>query len=84
MPDHSPRIRGLVNSGLFDRLRSTFSIYSLDRIEDWDRLLPAEHAYFERLFGLLDRSSAEAVEELFGPLLDIERKVNANKRTCIP
>ena len=76
MPDYSPRIRGLVDSGLFDRLPATFSIYSLDRIKDWDRLFPAEHAYFERLFGLLDRSSAEAVEELFRPLRDVERKMN--------
>ena len=75
-PDYSPKIRGLVESGLFDRLPATFSIYSLNRIKDWDRLFPAEHGYFGRLFGLLDQSSAEVVEELFGPLRDVDRKMN--------
>ena len=58
MENYSPTIRRLVDSGLFDRLPATFAIYSLDRIKDWNKLFPAEQGYFERLFGLLARSSA--------------------------
>ncbi len=76
MQDYSPTIRRLVENGLFERLPATFSVYSLDRISDWKKLFPAEHEYFERLFGLLDRSSADAVRKLFVPLRDVERKMD--------
>ncbi len=76
MENYSPTIRRLVDSGLFDRLPATFAIYSLDRIKDWNKLFPAEQGYFERLFGLLARSSAEAVEELFAALREVERKMD--------
>ena len=76
MPKYSPTIQTLVDKGLFDRLPATFSIYSLDRIKDWDRLFPAEQLYFERLFGMLDRSEVQAVTELFDPLRAVERKMD--------
>ena len=76
MQKYSPEIRRLIDGGLFDRLPRTFSVYSLDRIRDWHRLFPAEKRYFERLFGLLDRSPDGAVTELFAPLREVERKMD--------
>ena len=76
MQDYSPTIRQFIDNGLFDRLPSTFSVYSLDRIRGWKRLFPAERSYFERLFGLLNRSSREAVAELFAPLREVEREMD--------
>ena len=75
MQNYSATIQALIQSGLFDRLPPTFSVYSLDRIRDWKKLFPAEHDYFERLFGLLDRSSSDAVEKLFAPLREVEAKM---------
>lgn len=76
MQNYSPAIKRLIDGGLFERLPVTFSVYSLDRIKDWKRLFPAEQGYFERLFGLLDRSSSRAVAELFGPLREVEQKMD--------
>ncbi len=76
MQKYSPAIRRLIDGGLFDRLPVTFSVYSLDRIKEWSKLFPAEQGYFERLFGMLDRSPAQAVEQLFAPLLEVERKMD--------
>ncbi len=76
MQKYSPAIRHLIEGGLFDRLPKTFSVYSIDRIRDWIKLFPAEHRYFERLFGMLDRSSDEAVQELFVPLREVEEKMD--------
>lgn len=76
MQNYSPAIKRLIDGGLFERLPATFSVYSLDRIKDWNRLFPAEQDYFERLFGLLDRSSGEAVTELFAPLRKVEQKMD--------
>ncbi len=76
MQNYSPAIKRLIDGGLFERLPATFSVYSLDRIKDWKRLFPAEQDYFERLFGLLDRSSSEAVAELFAPLREVEQKMD--------
>ena len=73
MQRYSPAVRRLIDEGLFDRLPATFSVYTLDRIKDWHKLFPAEQGYFERLFGLLDRSPREAVDELFAPLREVER-----------
>lgn len=75
MQQYSPAIRRLIDKGLFDRLPATFSVYSLDRIRDWTRLFPAEQGYFERLFGLLDRSPAPAVDSLFRPLREVEGRM---------
>ncbi len=72
---YSQTIRRLLDGGLLDRLPATFSVYTLDRIKDWNRLFPAEKGYFERLLGLLDRSSPEAVEDLFAPLREIEGRM---------
>ena len=71
-----PEIKRLIDGGLFERLPATFSVYSLDRIKDWKRLFPAKQDYFERLFGLLDRSSKEAVDKLFAPLREVEQKMD--------
>ena len=75
MQDKSQSIQRLLDTGLGDRLPATFSVYTLDRIKDWRRLFPAEQDYFERLFGLLNRSSPEAVDELFAPLLEVEARM---------
>ncbi len=76
MQRYSPEIRRLLNAGLLDRLPRTFSVYSLDRLRDWNKLFPAEQKYFERLFGLLDRSSDEAVQTLFAPLREVEKSMD--------
>lgn len=76
MPKYSPEIQRHLDNGLFDRLPATFAVYSLDRIRDWNKLFPAEQGYFERLFGLLARSSDESVDQLFAPLRDVESKMN--------
>ena len=76
MQNYSPAIKRLLDGGLFERLPVTFSVYSLDRIKDWKRLFPAEQDYFERLFGLLDRSSSQAVAALFAPLREVEQKMD--------
>ncbi len=79
MQEYSPTIRRLLDGGLFDRLPTTFSLYSLDRIKDWSRLFPAEQGYFERLFGLLDRSPSRAVDELFAPLREVESRMDVDR-----
>ena len=76
MQQYSPTIRQLIDGGLFQRLPATFSVYTLDRIREWNKLFPAEQGYFERLFGLLDRSPFEAVEDLVRPMREIERKMD--------
>ena len=75
MQECRPTIRRLIDGGLFDRLPAAFSVYSLDRIKEWDKLFPAEQGYFERLFGLLDRSTGSAVDDLFRPLREVEGKM---------
>jgi hypothetical protein len=84
MPDSfqaSPAIRDLIAKGLFDRLPPTFTTFFYDRIRDWQLLFPAEQSYFERLFGLLDRSEAQAVSSLFAPLREIEQRMGVNDKT---
>jgi hypothetical protein len=84
MPDalhSSPAIRDLMAKGLFDRLPPTFTAFFYDRIRDWELLFPAEQSYFERLFGLLDRSDAQAVTTLFAPLREIEHRMGVNEKT---
>jgi hypothetical protein len=80
VPKVSPAFQALLEKGLFDRLPVTFSTYCYDQIKDWDLLFPAEKSYFERLFGLLDRSEPRSVDELFQPLREAERKMGVNGR----
>lgn len=77
----SPKLQKLIDDGLFSRLPPTFATYSFDRINDWDKLFPAEHDYFERLFGLLARSEDAAVERLFAPLFAVEEKMGVDRST---
>ncbi|MBI1788198.1 MAG: hypothetical protein HYR60_11685 [Acidobacteria bacterium] len=76
----SPLLQRVIDGGLFDRLPVTFGTYAFDQIKEWDLLFPAEQSYFERLFGLLDRSEAKRVEELFAPLRQIEQKMGVNEK----
>ncbi len=77
----SRKLQTLIDDGLFDRLPPTFAAYSFDRIEDWNKLFPAERDYFERLFGMLARSDAQAVARLFAPLRAVEEKMGVDRRT---
>ncbi len=80
-PKVSAALQALIDKGLLDRLSVSFSSFCLDRMKDWELLFPAERGYFERLFGLLDRSSPEAVEQLFTPIREIERKMGVSEKT---
>lgn len=77
----SEGLREILAEGVFDRLPPTFSTYFYDRVRDWERLFPAEREYFERLARLLQRSTAEAVEQTFAPLRAVEAKMGVNERT---
>ncbi len=81
MPKVSPTLQRYIDDGLFDRLPRTFAAYTFDRVKDWDNLFPAEHGYFERLFGLLARSDAQAVADLFAPLLAVEARMGVDRST---
>ncbi len=80
-PKVSPALATLLAKGLLDRLPLSFSAFCFDQMKDWDLLFPAERSYFERLFGLLDRSSPPAVQQLFGPLREIELRMGVNEKT---
>src|SRR5215831_18823232 len=80
-PKVSPALQALIEKGLLDRLPVSFSSFCLDQMKDWDLLFPAERSYHERLFGLLDRSSPEAVDRLFAPVRDVERLMGVNEKT---
>src|SRR5271165_4758119 len=73
-------IQDLVDRGVFDRIPVSFSAFCFDQMKDWELLFPAEHSYFERLFGLLDRSPAAEVERLFAPMLEAERKMGVSEQ----
>lgn len=77
----SPAIQALIDKGLFDRLPATFSTYFFEQVKEWELLFPAERDYYERLFGLIDRSEAATVEALFAPLRDIEKTMGVNEKT---
>ena len=79
-PKVSPALQSLIEKGLLDRLPVSFSTFCLDQMREWDLLFPAERAYHERLFGMLDRSTPEAVERLFAPLRQIERTMGVNDK----
>jgi hypothetical protein len=80
-PKVSARLQSLIDQGVLDRLSVSFSSFCLDQMKDWELLFPAERGYFERLFGLLDRSNPEVVERLFAPVREIERKMGVSDKT---
>ncbi|HEV8130783.1 MAG TPA: hypothetical protein VGQ81_06000 [Acidobacteriota bacterium] len=79
-PKVSPALQALIDKGLFDRLPVTFSTFFFDRIQEWNLLFPAEKNYYERLFGLIDRSHSAAIEKLFAPLHEIEQKMGVTEK----
>jgi hypothetical protein len=80
-PKVSPTLQKLIDKGLLDRLPVSFSTYTFGQIQEWDLLFPAEHSYYERLFGLLDRSDASEVDHLFAPMREIEQKMGINEKS---
>jgi hypothetical protein len=54
-----------------DSLPRSFSAFVSDQMQDWDRLFPAEHSYFQRLFALIERTPPD----LFRPLGEIETRM---------
>ena len=80
-PKVSPALQALIDKGLLEGLPLSFSAFYFDQMKDWELLFPAERSYFERFFGLLDRSSPPLVERLFQPLREIERKMGVNEKT---
>jgi hypothetical protein len=85
MPANTPKVsaamQALIDKGLLDGLPRSFGAFCFDQMKDWDLLFPAERSYFERLFGLLDRSSGPVVERLFQPLRELEPKMGMNEKT---
>jgi hypothetical protein len=80
-PKVSAALQTLLDKGLLDRLPISFSAFCFDQMKEWDLLFPAERSYFERLFELLDRSDALAVEQLFRPLRDVESRMGISEKT---
>lgn len=70
-----------IDKGLLERLPVTFSTYCYDQIKDWGLLFPAEQSYYQRLFGLLERSEPKLVEDLFARLREVERKMGVSEKT---
>lgn len=69
----SPTLEAFIEKGLFDRLPVTFSTFFYEQTRDWELLFPAEKNYYERLFGLFDRSDAGEVDRLFEGVREAER-----------
>lgn len=80
-PRLSPVLQSLIDKGLLDRLPPTFSTFFFEQFQQWNLLFPAEQRYQERLFLLLDRSSPEAIESLFVPVREVERRMGINEKT---
>jgi len=80
-PKVSPTLQALIDKGLVDSLPRSFAAFCFDQMKDWDLLFPAERSYFERLFGLLDRTSPEVVARLFQPLREIESRMGMTEKT---
>jgi len=80
-PKVSPTLQALIDKGLLETVPRSFAAFYFDQMKDWDLLFPAERSYFERLFGLLDRTSAPALDGLFQPLRELERKMGVNDKT---
>ena len=81
VPKVSPALQALIDKGLLDRLPVSFASFCLDQMKDWELLFPAERSYYERLFGLLDRSDSQAVDQLFEKVRDVERTMGVNETT---
>jgi hypothetical protein len=80
-PKVSPALQTLLDKGLLDRLPVSFAAFCFDQMKEWELLFPAERAYYERLFSLLDRSSPPVVEQWFRPLREAERQMGVSERT---
>lgn len=80
-PKLSSTMQVLIDKGLFDRLPPTFATFFFDQMQEWELLFPAEQSYYERLFGLLDRSDSSEVDRLFIPLRSIERSMGVSEKT---
>ncbi|HEV8040331.1 MAG TPA: hypothetical protein VGP62_15795 [Bryobacteraceae bacterium] len=78
-PKLSPALDAMVERGLFNRLPVTFSTFFYDQIQEWELLFPAERNYYERLFGLLDRTDPGAVDRLFAGVRDAEHKLGVTE-----
>src|SRR5262249_17303001 len=74
-PKTSPALDKLIEDGLFDRLPVTFSTFFYDQIHDWELLFPAEQKYYERFFGLLDKTEAGELDRLFESVRAAERQM---------
>src|SRR5262249_32425739 len=74
-PKTSPAIDKMIEEGLFDRLPVTFSTYSYDQFRDWDLLFPTEKSYYERFFGLLNKTDPRELDRLFEPVREAERQM---------
>ncbi len=80
-PKVSPALQTLLDKGLLDRLPISFAAFCFDQMKDWDLLFPAERAYHERLFSLLDRSDPAVVSQWFRPLREAERQMGVSEKT---
>ena len=80
-PRLSPVMQSLIDKGLLDRLPPTFSTFFFEQFQEWSLLFPAEQRYHERLFLLLDRSTPEAIESVFAPLREVERRMGIDKKS---
>jgi hypothetical protein len=74
-PKTSPALEKLIDEGLFDRLPVTFSTFFYDQIHEWELLFPSEQRYYERFFGLLNRTEPGELERLFQAVRDAERRM---------
>jgi hypothetical protein len=79
-PKVSPLLQALIEKGLFDQLPVTFSTFFFDQVKEWELLFPHERDYFERLFGLIDRSDPKMVQDFFAPLREVERRMGVNEK----
>ncbi len=79
-PRVSAALQALIDKGLLERLPVSFSTFAFSQIQEWDLLFPAERSYYERLFGLLDRSGPAEVRKLFEPLLAVETRMGVSEK----
>ena len=80
-PKVSPALQTLLDKGLLEHLPVSFSAFCIDQMREWELLFPAERHYYERLFGLLDRSSPQSVDRLFASIRELEPKMGVNDKT---
>jgi hypothetical protein len=78
-PKTSPVLDKLIEDGLFDRLPVTFSTFFYDQIHEWELLFPAEQRYYERFFGLLDKTDERALDRLFETVREAERQMGVTE-----